>query len=518
MHLKEIIYKLFLSIKKICVDLWFYLFPKIKSIVLKLNEKLLLLTDKIYYFYNKYIAGKFGQLIQFIKNVFKKAIELIKKFFHFVAEFYKKDKKRAIIYFILLYIIYKFVFSFVSRMSLMFVNNKNDIVVSVREVYPERVNKEMSCYGYLESENNLQYLSEVRGNVEKIFVQEKQYVHEGQLLMTLDSKFTVNSYISAKSVLESKKLKFDAVKKLFADGLESKGNLKATEAELENATSNFESEKKSYNGLMVRAPFDGYIDNITLKEGSQINPGSKLFTLERMGAMQVKCEVNNLAKNELDVGDNVKVFIGGHEMAKGDVAVIGDSVDVYTGSRSILVKNIVGLEGFEDKIKNGMSVMLKITAKAQEDSYMISSEALETTQTGAFMVKVLEPKTGLVSSKNVWIYNEENGVDYVSGLENGDYVVERGHEFVAIGEKGIKYSKVDNKNNKPANSVVKNNKDESDNNKKSKVFSVIKEKFVKIKDVCVEFYDNRHEFWEFLKNEYNNIVLKIKSLFEKFVK
>ena len=165
-----------------------------------------------------------------------------------------------------------------------------------------------------------------------------------------------------------------------------------------------------------------------------------------------------------------------------------------------------------------MSVMLKITAKAQEDSYMISSEALETTQTGAFMVKVLEPKTGLVSSKNVWIYNEENGVDYVSGLENGDYVVERGHEFVAIGEKGIKYSKVDNKNNKPANSVVKNNKDESDNNKKSKVFSVIKEKFVKIKDVCVEFYDNRHEFWEFLKNEYNNIVLKIKSLFEKFVK
>ena len=71
MHLKEIIYKLFLSIKKICVDLWFYLFPKIKSIVLKLNEKLLLLTDKIYYFYNKYIAGKFGQLIQFIKKTKK---------------------------------------------------------------------------------------------------------------------------------------------------------------------------------------------------------------------------------------------------------------------------------------------------------------------------------------------------------------------------------------------------------------------------------------------------------------
>ena len=128
--------------------------------------------------------------------------------------------------------------------SRIFQTHKNEMVVSVREVQPERVNKEINCYGYLESENNLQYVSEVRGNIDKILVQEKQHVRGGQLLMVLDSKFTANSYTSAKSILESKRLQYNAIKKLYKDGLDSKGNLKAMEADLENANSNFESAKK----------------------------------------------------------------------------------------------------------------------------------------------------------------------------------------------------------------------------------------------------------------------------------
>ena len=142
----------------------------------------------------------------------------------------------------------------------------NKMVVLTRIVGPERAKKEVNCYGYLESENTLNYTSEVRGNIENIFVQEKQMVKEGQLLMVIDSKFTKNSYISAKSILENKKLQYNAIKKLYQDGLESKGNLKAMEADLENANSNFESAKKAYDGLMIKAPFDGFIDNISNKE------------------------------------------------------------------------------------------------------------------------------------------------------------------------------------------------------------------------------------------------------------
>ena len=415
---------------------------KSKNFILRINDKILYLTDRIVAIYDKYVAGRFSAIWNWCKDIVKKTFWLIKKGWCFVVEFYKKDKKRAIIYFILLYVIYK-IFSVIAwNVSTVFQSHKNDMIVSVRKVEAERIEKNVNCYGYLESENNLQYVSEVRGNIEKIFVKEKQHVKEGQLLMILDSKFTANAYTSAKSILESKKFQYNAIEKLYKDGLESKGNLKAMEADLENANSNFESAKKAFNGLTIYAPFDGYIDNINNKEGSQINPGTKLFTLERMNAMQVKCDVQNISTGEVQVGDKVKIFIGGHEMANGTIAVIGDSIDVYTGNRTILVNKVVANDGFEGKIKPGMSVMMKIAATASEDVYKISSEALETTETGAFMVKVLNPKSGEISAKNIWIYDERDGIDYVIGLADGDYVVERGHEFVAVGEQGVQHAEV----------------------------------------------------------------------------
>ena len=413
-----------------------------KKILLMINTTLLFVTDRVVICYNKFIAGKILQIWNLIKKIFVFLLEYLKKMINYVIVFYKKDKKRAIIYFIVIYIIYSVFCLIFNKIFTSTPKHKNEMIVSVREVKPERITKDVKCYGYIESENNLQYVSEVRGNIDKIFVQEKQHVKEGQLLMVLDSKFTANSYTSAKSILESKRFQYNAIKKLYKDGLESKGNLKAMEADLENANSNFESAKKAYNGLTIYAPFDGYIDNINNKEGSQINPGTKLFTLERMNAMQVKCEVQNLLTTEVERGDDVKVFVSGYEMATGKISVIGDSIDVYTGSRTILVNQIKGLEGFDNKIRPGMSVMIKIQATAQEDTFKISSEALETTDTGAFMVKVLNPENGEISTKNIWIYNEQDGVDYVIGLQPGDYVVERGHEFVLVGDKDIQFEKI----------------------------------------------------------------------------
>ncbi|GEM_PF-6513040 len=417
----------------------------IKKVILKANSCILFATDRLLLAYNKHFAGRPSFLWKKMKEFIKKLFFFIKRFAFFVRDFYKKDKKRAIIYFILLYILYKFVFSFFGWVSHFFSSHKNEMVVSVREVEQRSVEKEVNCYGYLESDNNLQYVSEVRGNIKKILVQEKQYVKEGQLLMTLDSKFTENSYISAKSILESKKFQYEAIKKLYEDGLESKGNLKAMEADLESANSNFESAKKAYNGLVILAPFNGYIDNIKNKEGAQINPGTSLFTLERTDTMQVKCDVQNLSTGEVKTGDKVKVYIGGINVATGKISVIGDSVDVYTGSRTILVNQIESIEGFEENVKPGMSVMMKIRAKSQKETAEILSEALETTETGAFMVKILNPENGEISSKNIVIYDEKDGTDYVFGLASGDYVVERGHEFVEVGEQGIKFAKVGEK-------------------------------------------------------------------------
>ena len=83
--------------------------------------------------------------------------------------------------------------------------------------------------------------------------------------------------------------------------------------------------------------------------------------------------------------------------------------------------------------------MVKIPAISQKSVYKISAEALEVTATGGYSVKVLNHNNGEVTSKEVLIYDESNGMNYVSGLAPDDYVIERGHEFIENGDIGVKY-------------------------------------------------------------------------------
>ena len=424
-------------------------FEKIIGFIKAINKRLFAITDKTLEIYNSWFAGKGKLTWSLLKMLCSVILIFIKKLWKKLVDFYQTNKKRAIIYVIVLYSFFKIICFAYDKITGLFVVRKNEMIVLARKVKSERVEKNVNCYGYVESENNLTYQSEVRGNVDKIVVQEKQYVKQGQLLMVLDSKFTANSYISAKSILESKKLQYNAIKQLYEEGLESKGNLKAMEADLESASSNFESAKKAYNGLFIYAPFDGYIDNIKNKEGAQVNVGTTLFTIERMDSMQVKCDVQNLLTNEVSVGDNVDIYVSGYKVGNGKISVVGDSVDVLTGSRTLLINQIKAVDEVGEEFRPGISVMIKVKSRSQKDVYKISSEALETTPTGAFMVKVLDPKQkNSISSKNVWIYDENDGIDYVIGLNNEDIVIERGHEFVLVGEKNINYQLINGEKGK----------------------------------------------------------------------
>ena len=488
------------------------LLEKIMGFFYAINSRILRVADRITLFYRNNIEGVPRIVWAFFKFFFKVFIlGSITKFWHFLVAFYKKDRKRAIIYFILLYIIYKAICFACYRISLMFVEHKNNMVVMVREVKPERIEKDVNCDGYIESENNLNYQAEVRGTIEKIHVKEKQMVKRGQLLMELDSKFTANSYISAKSILESKRLQYNAIKKLQQEGLESIGNLKAMQADLESANSNFESAKKAYNGLKIYAPFDGFIDNINKKEKAQINPGEPLFTLERTNATQVKCDIQNISTDEIAVDDFVDVYVGGYEVAHGQIAVIGNSIDVYTGSRTILINRIDSIKGYEEAVKPGISVMIKVKAKSQHDVFKISSEALETTPTGAFMVKVLKPEDGSISTKNIWVYSENDGINYVYGLEDKDMVVERGHEFVNVGEKDIKYVAVDT--DKTASQSTKTGFFQKIKNAKDYIYHTVPA----VADKVAQFILHIPEFSKFfinsIKNDASILIGKVKSWF-----
>ena len=119
------------------------LFEKLIGFIKSLNLKLLFLTDKIVGVYNKYISGKPAKLWFFIKLIFSSLKGLFKSVFGKIKAFYKKDKKRAIIYFILLYILYRLIGFCCYKITSFMKKDVNKMVVLTRIVEPERAKKEV---------------------------------------------------------------------------------------------------------------------------------------------------------------------------------------------------------------------------------------------------------------------------------------------------------------------------------------------------------------------------------------
>ena len=124
------------------------------------------------------------------------------------------------------------------------------------------------------------------------------------------------------------------------------------------------------------------------------------------------------------------------------------------------------------------------------------------------MVKVLNRDDNVVVAKDVFVYDENNGIDYVMGLTDGDYVIERGHEFVDVGDKNIDYQMVESDGVSFGKKIV------GYGNK-------IKNFVVGVKDFVVDFPD----YMRFLKSETislkNAIVFKVEhTLFviKQFIK
>lgn len=136
----------------------------------------------------------------------------------------------------------------------------------------------VSGSGPIESENRVEIIARGDTTVDKVHFKEGDSVKEGDLLMELDS---------TDAQLEVEK---------------SRSNLTQTQMSQEN---NIED----LNGLMVKAPFDGQVKNIAVKEGNVISKNSSVLTIVDTSKLKVLLQFSGLGINEVSVGKKATVYI-----------------------------------------------------------------------------------------------------------------------------------------------------------------------------------------------------------------
>jgi multidrug efflux system membrane fusion protein len=273
---------------------------------------------------------------------------------------------------------------------------------------------------------------EVAGIVSKVIAHNGDFLREGEGILKIDEENRKKLYQQAKSELESAKMQFAAARIVYEKQLSSKNNLVDATSKLNRAEALFEKAKLELEKTNIKAPFDGYVDAIKVKEGDYISNsiGSiicQFSSLEKLVALIHASQADLNSINELSTAN---IITSKNAVIPGKVIFIGKVADPATQTFPVEIE----IKNAESQLRIGESIVVEVQSDSPLLAHYIPKSALILDAKGRIGVKTLNPD-GMVITKNIDIIDEEVDGFLVGGLSDQESIITMGAAFVIDGEK-----------------------------------------------------------------------------------
>lgn len=288
----------------------------------------------------------------------------------------------------------------------------------------------------IQSVKNIEVRAQEKGFLQKIYVDEGQYVHAGQVLFSIMSRLYDADVMKAQAEVEQAEIDYRNSSALAQNDVVSKNEKAMSKAKLDAANAALKSAQTHLSFTTIKAPFTGVINRIPLKEGSLVNEGDLLTSLSDNTSIYTyfnlsETEYLNYQKQKEERNDNKVGLVlanGDTFPQKGIIQNIEGEFDSETGSIAFralfpnsdqLLRN--GQSGkiqMEIPIKNALIIPQKATFELQGQTYI-------------FVVD----DQGIVKSKQITIAYQLPDIYIVrSGLSETDKFLLEGLQKVKDGD------------------------------------------------------------------------------------
>jgi HlyD family secretion protein len=289
---------------------------------------------------------------------------------------------------------------------LVFSGNKEQIIpVTVEAVQKRNITQKVSATGKINPEYQVVITPEVTGEIVELPVKEGDVVRKGQLLI----KIKPDSYIAARdraaatlesakaglqrslAVLDKVKSDYNRIQELYKKKLSSDAELEQAKSNYLSAKSDYDSQKSSVAqfqaGLKeaqeslykttIYSPMNGTISqlNVELGErvlGSGFSQGTNIMTVADLSKMEATVEVDENDVVLLSLGDTARIQIDafGNKEFKGVVSQIGNSAKTTAEGTQQEVVNFeikIRLVDKDNSIRPGMSCNADIETETKNN-------------------------------------------------------------------------------------------------------------------------------------------------------
>lgn len=290
--------------------------------------------------------------------------------------------------------------------------------------------------GSVSTKQNIVVFPEYSGVLSNVYVKEGQSVKKGQILAKIDDGGLKQQLAQLQIQADLAKTTYERQQRLWDQKIGS-------EIQYLQYKSSYEAQQKAVSQLqeqlektIVRAPFSGIIDDIITDEGSFVSPGiSQLLRIINLDDMYI--DTNVPERYISDITKDKEVMVEFPVLGKTVVSKIRQTGNyINPANRTFKVEVYVPNAG--DHIKPNLTAKLKINDYTNPKAILIPQSIISENALGQQYVYIITNKSGNKgTAKQVIIETGRTQGDYIeilSGLENGDEIIDEGARSVEDGQ------------------------------------------------------------------------------------
>lgn len=289
----------------------------------------------------------------------------------------------------------------------------------------------------VQSVKNIEIRAQEKGFLEKIYVDEGQYVHAGQTLFRIMPQLYQAELMKAKAEVEQASIELRNASTLASNNIVSSNERAMAKAKLDAANAEMKLAQIHLSFTDIKAPFSGMINRIPLKLGSLIDEGDLLTSLSDNTNMYSYFNVSepeylSYQTHVADRGNQqVSLIMANGESfpQNGEIQTIEGEFDNETGNIAFRAK----FPNPDKLLRNGETGKVRMTIPLK-NALIIPQKATYEIQDQKYVFVV--GKNGVVRSENIKVAYELPDVYVIaSGLSEKDRFLLEGVQKVKDDQK-----------------------------------------------------------------------------------
>ncbi len=296
------------------------------------------------------------------------------------------------------------------------------IPVEVAQVTVGDISAYFSGTATIEAEEETDVVAKVGGVVKEIFVEEGDYIKEGQALAKLDDEKLLVQVEQAKATLQKLENVYKRNEELFNKSLISADEFQRTKYEYEHQRAAYDLAQLDLNYSSIRSPISGVVAERKIKVGNMVLPNQATFRVTSLDPLLAVLHVPEQQMGKLRAGQPAKLGVDAIKGVEfiGKIKRISPVVDPTTGT----VKVTVEMHDPSRQLKPGMFARLNIIYDVRKNTMLVPKDAImaEDKESAVFVVKDSLALRQVVETG----YVNTTHIEVLSGLAPQDTVVTTG--------------------------------------------------------------------------------------------